>query len=111
MGELTSRLSLYAAVDEAVLHRAGDVDFLEFVSQFIGEDRALRRLALRRVGELELDGAAEDADRLPVAAAEMTARNALALMLESRRNAVRVVGDDGKTRGVLRLDRLQELLR
>ena len=92
---------------DAILAQPAD----EFVSQFIGEDRALRRLALRRVGELELDGAAEDADRLPVAAAEMTARNALALMLESRRNAVRVVGDDGKTRGVLRLDRLQELLR
>ena len=41
----------------------------------------------------------------------MTARNALALMLESRASAVRVVGDDGTTRGVLRLDRVQELLR
>src|SRR5262249_10950354 len=92
---------------DAILAQPAD----EFVSRFIGEDRALRRLALRRVGELELDRAPADADGLPVAAAEMTARDALALMLESRSNAIRVVGDDGTTRGVLRLDRVQELLR
>jgi osmoprotectant transport system ATP-binding protein len=91
---------------DAILAQPAD----DFVVRFIGEDRALRRLALLRVGELELDGAA-DADGLPVASAGMNARNALALMLESRASAVRVVGDDGTTRGVLRLDRLQELLR
>jgi osmoprotectant transport system ATP-binding protein len=91
---------------DAILAQPAD----DFVARFIGEDRALRRLALLRVGELELDGAA-DADGLPVASAEMNARNALALMLESRASAVRVVADDGTTRGVLRLDRLQELLR
>ncbi len=36
---------------DAILAQPAD----EFVAQFIGEDRALRRLALRRVGDVELD--------------------------------------------------------
>ncbi len=98
-------LAQYDTPDAILAHPAD-----EFVARFIGEDRALRRLALLRVGDLELDGTG-DVDGLPVASAEMTARNALALMLESRASAVRVMGDDGATRGVLRLDRVQELLR
>ncbi len=36
---------------DAILAQPAD----EFVAQFIGEDRALRRLALRRVGDVQLD--------------------------------------------------------
>jgi len=98
-------LAQYDTPDAILAHPAD-----EFVAQFVGEDRALRRLALRRVGELELDRAAVG-DSLPVASAAMTVRTALALMLESHTDAVRVVADDGTTRGVLRLERMQELLR
>ncbi|HEY3921442.1 MAG TPA: ABC transporter ATP-binding protein [Gaiellaceae bacterium] len=80
-----------------------------FVEQFIGEDRALRRLALRRVGEVELepDGAG-DAPRVSTAT---TVRNALSLMVGSQSDSVCVVGDDGTVKGVLRLARVEELLR
>src|SRR5207237_596500 len=51
----------------------------DFVAEFVGEDRALRRLALRRVGELELDPLGESLDA-PRVAATMTVRNAVSLM-------------------------------
>jgi osmoprotectant transport system ATP-binding protein len=80
----------------------------DFVRRFVGEDRALRRLALRRLGELPLeDGAAPNA---PVASASATARNAVSLMLEAGARELRVVGDDGADRGVLRLEQVRELL-
>ena len=48
---------------DAILAHPAD----EFVARFVGEDRALRRLALRRVGELELDPAPNPAsDDLPL---------------------------------------------
>ena len=43
-------LAQYDTPDAILAHPAD-----EFVAQFIGEDRALRRLALRRLGEVELD--------------------------------------------------------
>jgi osmoprotectant transport system ATP-binding protein len=81
----------------------------EFVRRFVGEDRALRRLALRRLGELEL--AADGGDpAAPVVSTAMTARNAVSLMLDAGATEVRVVGDDGEPVGTLRLDQVRELL-
>jgi osmoprotectant transport system ATP-binding protein len=73
-----------------------------FVEQFIGEDRALRRLALRRVGDLELEPGDGAGPRLPPTA---TVRNALSLMLAENVGAVVVEG-----RGLLRIDQVRELL-
>jgi len=98
-------LAQYGTPDEILAQPCDD-----FVARFVGEDRALRRLALLRVGDLELDGAVSE-KTLPVASTQMNVRSALALMLESRSDAVLVVGDDGVTQGVLRLSRVQELLR
>jgi osmoprotectant transport system ATP-binding protein len=81
----------------------------EFVERFVGEDRALRRLALRRVGEVELEpGSAPGAPALPVST---SVRSALSAMLDAGAEAVTVVADDGARLGVLRLERVQELLR
>jgi osmoprotectant transport system ATP-binding protein len=80
----------------------------EFVERFIGEDRALRRLALRRLGEVALDGdRPADALSLP---ASMTVRNALSLMFDAGVGAVVVTGDDGAELGVLHLEQIRELL-
>jgi osmoprotectant transport system ATP-binding protein len=80
----------------------------DFVERFIGEDRALRRLALRRAGEVELEpGGAAGA---PVVAASASVRSALSAMLDAGADAVTVVAADGATLGVLRLERVQELL-
>jgi osmoprotectant transport system ATP-binding protein len=81
----------------------------DFVAQFIGEDRALRRLALRRVGEVELEQL--DAEGAPACNASTTVRNALSLMVGAQADRVAVVGDDGAVKGVLRFERIEELLR
>jgi osmoprotectant transport system ATP-binding protein len=87
---------------------AGPAD--TFVAQFIGEDRALRRLALHRVGELELEPAG-GADHLPVqASTATTVRNAVSLMLGARTDRLLVIADDGAPAGILSLSRATELL-
>ncbi|HET8606644.1 MAG TPA: ABC transporter ATP-binding protein [Gaiellaceae bacterium] len=82
----------------------------DFVRRFVGEESALRRLALRRVGELELTARNGDDAGVPVASSSATARSAVSLMLGAGATAVLVVGDDGAERGVLRLEQVRELL-
>jgi osmoprotectant transport system ATP-binding protein len=81
----------------------------DFVERFVGEDRALRRLVLRRVGEVELEPAG--ADGLPLVSAAATVRSAVSLLLESGASAATVVDDAGRPLGTLRLERVWELLR
>ncbi len=93
----------------------------EFVAEFVGEDRALRRLALRRVGDIELEPVPEghvpsghDRGQSPdmaVVAASTTVRNAVSLMLQAATDRVLVVGDAGEALGLLRLAAVEELLR
>ena len=80
-----------------------------FVAEFIGEDRALRRLALRRVGEVELQQG--EAEGVPAVSAATTVRNALSLMVGSQSDRVLVVGDDGNSKGVLTFSQIEELVR
>ena len=93
---------------DAILARPAD----EFVARFVGEDRALRRLALHRIGDLDLeppppDGASED---LPLGSSGLTVRSALSLMLEANSDRLLVVSDDGTPAGVLTLAHAAELL-
>jgi osmoprotectant transport system ATP-binding protein len=94
---------------DAILARPAD----DFVEQFVGEDRALRRLALRRVGDVELDpvGNPPSPADVPLVAATTTVRNAVSLMLQTATDRVLVAGDDGAARGILRLERVEEILR
>ncbi len=102
---------------DAILANPAD----EFVEQFVGEDRALRRLALRRVGDVELDPVPDgtvpsghvrgQSPDMAVVAASTTVRNAVSLMLQSAADRVLVTGDDGQPLGVLRLARVEEILR
>jgi len=96
-------LAQYDTPDAILAHPAD-----EFVAQFIGADRALRRLALRRLSDVELDPAG---DAVLQASGATTVRNAVSLMLESRTDRVLAVDDDGKPLGVLPLERVGELLR
>jgi osmoprotectant transport system ATP-binding protein len=90
---------------DAILANPAD----EFVERFIGEDRALRRLALRRIGDVELEpDVSTDA---PAVSTATTVRNALSLMVGSGADRVRVTNDDGETLGALSLARVEELLR
>jgi osmoprotectant transport system ATP-binding protein len=111
---------------DAILSRPAD----DFVAQFVGEDRALRRLALHRVGEVALDPVPPDPrDTVLQASSEAgilqassgtgilqassgtTMRNAVSLMLEAGSDRLLVIGDDGQPVGVLPLARATELLR
>jgi osmoprotectant transport system ATP-binding protein len=94
---------------DAILARPAD----EFVEQFVGEDRALRRLALRRVGDIELDAVGNRAPPpdIAVVPSTTTVRNAVSLMLQAATDRVLVAGDDGEPRGVLRLERVEEILK
>jgi osmoprotectant transport system ATP-binding protein len=99
------RLAQYDTPD-AILAQPAD----EFVARFIGEDRALRRLALRRVTDVPLgpvQGQTPDTARV---AATATVRNAVSLMLESGTPELLVVGDDGAPVGILTLEGATELL-
>ena len=81
----------------------------DFVSEFIGEDRALRRLALRRIGDVQLDR--DGAEGAPVVSSSTTVRNALSLMIGAQTDRVCVVDDSGAVQGVLRFTQIEELLR
>jgi osmoprotectant transport system ATP-binding protein len=76
----------------------------DFVAQFVGADRALKALALRTLGELELDRASGDG--LPRLPADTTLRDALALLVAERRDAVVVTDPDGNALGVASRERL-----
>ena len=90
----------YDTPDAILAHPADD-----FVAQFIGEDRALRRLALRTLDSVPL--------RPGVAALRVapttTVRNAISLMIEARTESV-LVADGDRALGVFSLDDAGKLL-
>jgi osmoprotectant transport system ATP-binding protein len=103
----------------------------EFVEDFVGADRALKRLALTSVGEVDLrpvdDGVpytlvrdeaghpvawARGAERHPVRTvrSDESLRDALSDLLRSPVQLGAVVDDEGRVEGVLGLDVIHELL-
>jgi osmoprotectant transport system ATP-binding protein len=98
-------LAQYDTPDEILAHPAD-----EFVERFIGEDRALRRLALHRVGDVPLVASERQTPDMARVAASTTVRNAVSLMLDSGSDEVLVVADDGSPAGVLTLDGATALL-
>jgi osmoprotectant transport system ATP-binding protein len=93
----------YDAADEILSHPAD-----EFVARFVGQDRGLKRLSLKRLTDVELapvNGAVR-----PVADESTTLRDALSLMLSEGSEELLVVGPKQEPRGVLTMHRLTELL-
>jgi osmoprotectant transport system ATP-binding protein len=74
----------------------------DFVKQFIGEDRALRRLALRTLESVPPEAVPTGAvgARIPK---QTTIRNAVSQMLETNEEQVVIVDDDGSEVGLFRL--------
>jgi osmoprotectant transport system ATP-binding protein len=95
-------LAQYDTPDAILAHPADD-----FVKQFIGEDRALRRLALRTLKDVPLRPSDGDGPRLP---AETSVRNAVSQMLEVHADQVVVTGANGEELGIFRLDDAGALL-
>jgi osmoprotectant transport system ATP-binding protein len=96
-------LAQYATPDELLAHPAD-----EFVARFVGADRGLKRLSLKRLGEVALEPA--NGRVAPVADDGTTLRDALSLMLSEGAAEVLVVDQSGAPRGRLTLERLTELL-
>ncbi len=83
----------------AILARPAD----DFVAQFVGADRALKALALRTLGELELRPATDGGPRLP---RSTTLRDALALLIAEHAQTLAVTDDAGVVVGSLTRDDL-----
>jgi osmoprotectant transport system ATP-binding protein len=97
-------LAQYDTPDAILAHPADD-----FVAKFIGEDRALRRLALKRLSDVKLEPAdgAESHERVSI---ETTVRNAVSLLLETKADRLLVEDDDGRVVGAFRFSDAGALL-
>jgi osmoprotectant transport system ATP-binding protein len=99
-------LAQYDTPDEILAHPAS-----EFVERFVGADRGLKRLSLRRVSDVELDAAAVVSSDAPRCSDATTLRDALSVMLTEGAQEIVVVSDAGEPIGILPLQRVSELLR
>jgi osmoprotectant transport system ATP-binding protein len=91
---------------EAILAAPAD----EFVAQFVGADRGLKRLALRRLDEVSLLPVPEDDGGAPETSSKTTLRDALSLMLTEGSSGVLVRGEDGTVKGYMTFDVISRLL-
>ncbi|HEX4526029.1 MAG TPA: ABC transporter ATP-binding protein [Gaiellaceae bacterium] len=96
-------LAQYDTPDAILAHPADD-----FVRQFIGEDRALRRLALKTLRDVPLEPGAPSEPGYRVSA-DTTIRNAVSQMLETKSEQVVVVEGD-TVLGVFKLHDAGEVL-
>jgi osmoprotectant transport system ATP-binding protein len=77
----------------------------EFVADFVGADRGLKRLLLRELRDIEL-APANGADELPTVDEHTCLRDALSLMVTRRVSALAVVGAGGERRGLISMETL-----
>jgi osmoprotectant transport system ATP-binding protein len=92
---------------EAILADPAD----EFVAQFVGADRGLKRLALRRLDEVELLPVPPgDSASTPACASTTTLRDALSIMLTEGASGVVVLGQDGGSTGYMTFEVISRLL-
>jgi len=102
------RLVQYAPPGELLAHPAD-----EFVAEFVGSDRGLKRLALLTVGGADLDATVDRrgvGGNAPVLSPATTLREALARMLASEAQ-VGVVMDGERYLGVLTLAKIGKMIR
>jgi osmoprotectant transport system ATP-binding protein len=99
-------LAQYDTPDRILAHPAD-----EFVERFVGADRGLKRLALRRLEEIELEPLngmpPADAPRAP---GSTTLRDALSLMMSEGADPLVVVDPDGTPIGLLSVARVGRVL-
>jgi osmoprotectant transport system ATP-binding protein len=100
-------LAQFATPAELLMHPAD-----EFVEEFVGADRALKRLALTRVRELDLLAAApgQAPDGKPRIAQDAPLRDALAELLQAGRQEGIVVDASGRERGLISIDLISRSL-
>jgi osmoprotectant transport system ATP-binding protein len=83
----------------AILEQPAD----QFVADFVGRDRALKALSLRKLGDLQLAPAGRGgADGLPQLSSDASLRDALSVLIAEQRDALVVTGPDGSPLGIVR---------
>ncbi len=82
----------------------------EFVARFVGADRGLKRLALRRLSEIELEALNGAPPEGPRAGLQTSLRDALSLMLSEGADRLVVVDAGGAAVGLLSVQRVGRLL-
>jgi osmoprotectant transport system ATP-binding protein len=97
-------LAQYDTPDAILAHPADD-----FVAKFIGEDRALRRLALKRLSDVPL-APADGTEHHARVSIDTTVRNAVSLLLETKTDRLLVENDDGEVVGSFRFSDAGALL-
>jgi osmoprotectant transport system ATP-binding protein len=97
-------LAQYDTPDAILAHPADD-----FVAKFIGEDRALRRLALKKLTDVKL-APADGAQEGPRVSIETTVRNAVSLLLDTKTDRLLVEDDSGAVVGAFRFSDAGALL-
>jgi osmoprotectant transport system ATP-binding protein len=97
-------LAQYDTPDAILAHPADD-----FVAKFIGEDRALRRLALKRLSDIPL-GPANRTEAHARVSIDTTVRNAVSLLLETKTDRLLVENDHGDVVGAFRFSDAGEML-
>jgi osmoprotectant transport system ATP-binding protein len=85
---------------EAILTAPAD----DFVAQFVGEDRGLKRLALKSLDEVELQPVPADANGMPSCPGRTSLRDALSLMLTESSTGVVVLDGDGQPKGYVSIE-------
>jgi osmoprotectant transport system ATP-binding protein len=76
----------------------------DFVAQFVGEDRGLKRLSLKRLDDVQLQPVPDDLDGSPRVKGTTSLRDALSLMLTASATGVVVVDGDGQPKGYLSVE-------
>jgi osmoprotectant transport system ATP-binding protein len=95
------KLEQYAAPTDLLGVPASD-----FVREFVGADRGIRRLAVTPIGDAMLQPVSTVENGLPSVPRKASLYDALAAMLTAGADRVVVVGDDGAPAGLLHRDRL-----
>jgi osmoprotectant transport system ATP-binding protein len=97
------RLAQYDTPDAILAHPASD-----FVAQFVGADRGLKRLSLATLGDIELEpmnGVLE-----PRASLDTTLRDALSLMLTNQGGPLVAVDDEDRPVGLATVETVSRAL-
>jgi osmoprotectant transport system ATP-binding protein len=82
----------------------------DFVAQFVGADRGLKRLALRLLDEINLLPLPSGENGHPRTSSKTTLRDALSLMLTEGSTGVIVVGENDQPTGYMTFDVISRLL-
>jgi osmoprotectant transport system ATP-binding protein len=96
-------LAQYGTADE-LLGRPVD----DYVADFVGADRGLKRLSLRKLGEI-INGSTPEKlpDGAPTANAESSLRVGLSVLFTSRAGVLGITDENGKTVGTVTLEELR----